>query len=272
MYVMALMDLSKQKKTRKPRKPEISPTKLRIFLTCPLMFKLIYVTKVGRYYYRPNIGDSFGASLHRAIAEFHSSGGHDAHSADQLSEKLRDAWTGVGYECAEQEREHLDLGMRLLQSYYEDSRTGAITLLTEKQLREDMGEFILTGRIDRLDERPDGTLEIIDYKSGRARVTEEEVANDLAMSVYQFLARRKYPGRRVVATIHCLRTGNTASAELSDSDAEELELMVRQVAGDMLAITEETELLPRRTPSCDCCDFSKLCERRARIEGIDWSH
>jgi RecB family exonuclease len=243
---------------------------MRIYLTCPLKYKLMYVTKVGRYYYTPNIGDSFGASLHRAIADFHISGGHETQSPEQLAERLRNTWTSAGYVSNEQEKEHLDLGMQLLTEYYENSRSGAVTILTEKQLREDMGEFILTGRLDRLDEHPDGMLEIIDYKSGRASVSSEQVRDDLAMSIYQLLVRRKYPGHRAIATIHCLRTGNQASAELTDPELEELELMIRQVASDMLSITEETELAPCRVPACECCDFLKICERRARIEEIDF--
>lgn len=235
------------------------------------MYKLTYVTKIARFYYSPNIGDSFGASLHRAIADFHSSGGHDTQTPDQLAERLRNTWTSQGYESSEQEREHLDLGMKMLTSYYENSRTGSVTIATEKQFREDMGEFILTGRIDRLDEHADGTLEVIDYKSGRESVTGEQVANDLAMSIYQLLVKRKNPDRRVIATIHCLRTGNTASAELSAAEHAELELMIRQAAADMLAITEETDLAPCRIPACRCCDFAKICERRARNEGIEWN-
>lgn len=183
----------KPKTPRKPRKPEISPTKIRIFLTCPLMYKLTYVTKVGRFYYAPNVGDSFGGSLHRAIHDFHSAGGHETHTPEQLAERLHSTWTSIGYSSQQEEKEHLELGVRLLQEYYANSQTGATTIFTEKQLKEDMGEFYLVGRIDRLDEHPDGKLEIIDYKSGRMSVSEQEVADDLAMSIYQLLVKRKYP-------------------------------------------------------------------------------
>ena len=32
-----------------------------------------------------------------------------------------------------------------------------------------IGKYILSGRIDRVDQLPDGKLEIIDYKTGRAK-------------------------------------------------------------------------------------------------------
>lgn len=236
------------------------------------MYKLTYVTRVGRFYYTPNIGDSFGSSLHRALQEFHNSGGHESQSSEQLTEMLRQTWVPAGYSSLDEEKEHQELGMRLLEDYHANGGSGSVMLFTEKQLREDMGSFVLTGRIDRLDERPDGVYEIIDYKSGRDCVTEEEVANDLAMSVYQLLAGRKYPGRRVIATIHCLRTGKSASAELSNDELVELEEQIRTVAAEMLEITEDTEIDPEWKPMCERCDYLKICERRARNLEIHWGN
>lgn len=234
------------------------------------MYKFVYVTKIGRYYYSPNIGDSFGGSVHRALHDFHAAGGHQTQTSEQLIEHLRETWVGTGYPSRVEETEHLELGRRILKDYYENAQSGSITLLMERQIREDMGDFVLIGRIDRLDERPDGVLEVIDYKTGRESVTEEEVTNDLAMSVYQLLVRRRYPGKNVVATIHCLRSGQSASAQLSDAEIVELEKMIRLVVADMLRITEETDILPERKPACDRCNFFDLCERRARIMGLEW--
>jgi RecB family exonuclease len=259
-----------KKRVRRPAKPEFSPTKIRTYLICPLMYKFVYVTKIGRYYYSPNIGDSFGGSVHRALHEFHAAGGHQTQTSDQLVERLRETWVGTGYPSKVEETEHLELGRRILEDYYQNERSESITLLMERQIREDMGEFMLVGRIDRLDERSDGMLEVIDYKTGRGTVTEDEVANDLAMSIYQLLVRRRYPGKNVMVTIHCLRSGQSASAALSDAEIVELEEMIRSVVAGMIKITDETDILPERKPACDRCNFFDLCERRARIMGLEW--
>lgn len=270
---MLLNKAGKLRNTRRPRKPEISPTKMRTYLTCPLMYKHVYVTKIGRFYYTPNVGDSLGSSLHRALQEFHTSGAHETRSSEELVESLRSTWVATGYSSSDEEKHHLELGEQMLQEYYESTQKsgqGSVTLFTEKQLRDDMGDFALIGRIDRLDERADGTLEVVDYKSGRESVTSDEVANNLAMSIYQLLVRKSYPGRRVIATIHCLRTGCTASAELTDQELEELEHLVVDVAAEMLKITEETVIDPVLIGACGTCDFCKICQRRAKILGVDW--
>ncbi|MEN6520384.1 MAG: PD-(D/E)XK nuclease family protein [Armatimonadota bacterium] len=268
---MAILQTGKHKKVGKPRKPEISPTKLRMYLGCQLMYKLVYITRVGRYYYSPNIGDSFGGSLHRALNDFHAAGGHETQTPEQLVERMKNTWVGAGYNSREEEKEYIEFGAKILEEYYENLKSvESTTLFTECRLKYDMGDFALVGRIDRLDERSDGALEVIDYKTGRRDVTNEEVANDLAMSIYQLLVKKNYPGKRVVATIQCLSNGRSATAELSDEELLELEEMIRKVAAEMLVITEGTEIPPVRNNICGGCSFFKICERRARISGQEW--
>jgi RecB family exonuclease len=98
--------------------------------------------------------------------------------------------------------------------------------------------------VDRVDEHHDGALEIVDYKSGRESVTEEDVAGSLALGVYQLLLKRKYPDRRVFATLVALRTGSQASHELSGTDQENL-------AAECLETGDRYETRTGKTP-CRC--------------------
>ena len=54
-----------------------------------------------------------------------------------------------------------------------------------------IGPHLLRGRVDRVDRHPDGTYELIDYKTGRAK-TEEELREDVQLSVYQMGARESW--------------------------------------------------------------------------------
>ena len=110
----------------------------------------------------------------------------------------------------------------------------------------------------------------MDYKSGRLGVTEEDVKGALAMSVYQLLAKRNSPDRRVFATIHALRGGVTASASYTDEEMLELEEDLRGVGITILEKDFEAVRpvpLPRVCPSCD---FLPLCTRAWKREGRDY--
>jgi len=86
-----------------PRKFVISPTKLRTFQQCPMMYRLEYVERLGRLYHRARAGHAFGHSLHRALDAFHNAGGADAVSAEELTTSLETVWIAKGYEGTEQE-------------------------------------------------------------------------------------------------------------------------------------------------------------------------
>ena len=257
-----------------PRKPEFSPTRIRIFLTCSMMYRLEYVEKVGRFYHRARAGFTFGSTLHQALQTFHEDGGSAAVSAPELIAKMETVWQSQGYVSAEHEEAHKIEAVRILETYHAASTERAEvtkTFLVEKMVKWDMGLFVLTGRIDRIDEHlEDGALEIVDYKSGRQGVSEADVKSALAMSVYQLLTKRNNPDRRVYATIHALRGGVTASASYSEAEMATLEEELRGI-GTLILETDFESVQPVPLPEeCPDCDFLPLCTRAWKREGRDY--
>ncbi len=258
-----------------PKKPEFSPTRLRSFLSCPMMYRLDYVDKVGKFYHRARAGFTFGSTLHQALQTFHQDGGTAAVSAPELVAKMETVWQSQGYESAAHEAEYKVEAVRILETYHAAAGVRAEEtrpFLIEKMLKWDMGPFVLTGRIDRIDEHlSDGALEIVDYKSGRMGVTEADVKSALAMSIYQLLAKRSNPDRRVYATIHALRGGVTASASYSDEEMLELEEDLRGIGITILEKDFEAVRPVPLPPVCPYCDFLPLCTRAWKREGRDYA-
>ena len=260
--------------SKAPRKPEFSPTRIRTFLSCRMMYRLEYVEKVGRFYHRARAGFTFGSTLHQALQTFHEDGGSAAVSAPELVASLETVWQSQGYESIAHEEAHKVEAVKILQTYHAASEARAEStrpFLIEKMLKWDMGPFVLTGRIDRIDEHSeDGALEIVDYKSGRMTVSEADVKSALAMSVYQLLTKRNNPDRRVYATIHALRGGVTASASYSEEEMDVLEDDLRGI-GILILETDFEVVQPVPLPNeCPHCDFLPLCTRAWRREGRDY--
>lgn len=237
----------------------LSPTRICTYLECPRKYRYVYIDKLPRYF-GARAYFSFGSSLHRALQEYHEAGGAQTQNAEALVSRLEQNWIGAGYESAEDEHARLVQGREILAAYHESAAAQeGVTLYTEKLLRIDMGDYALTGRIDRLDSLPDGGLEVIDYKSGERLPTPEEVADDLPLAIYQLLCVRTFQCPRVKASIHHLRTGSKVSTVRT---AHEVEPVAESIDALFTRIRDEAHYDPVEGDHCRHCDFLDRCRRR----------
>lgn len=250
-----------------PRKPTLSPTRIRTFLDCAVKYRFIYIDKIGKFYLRSRAGFSFGSTLHHVLQEFHEEGA--THTAEEMVTRLETNWIAAGYETSEQEERHRAAGEQIVQAYHaahqERAEQQVETWATEKTITCDMGRFKLSGRVDRIDRHADGRLEIIDYKSGRMETSSEEVASSLAMNCYQLILHRLYPDTPIFATIYCLRSGAEASYALEGEAREEFEQDILEL-GHTILDTDYAPLLPVPVPACEDCDFFSRCSRFWRVQ------
>lgn len=247
---------------RAAQKPKFSPTRINTYLECAVKYRYVYIDKIGRFYQKPKAGYSLGTSLHKVLADFYGDGARQ--TQEEMKASLLKNWVSAGYESSDQESKSLETGSEMVITYHsaelkhKENRLETVAL--EKTFNYDMGRFTLTGRIDRLDRLLDGSMEIVDYKSGRLEVSEAEVYNDMAMCCYQLLVARLYPGVTVKSTIYCLRTGVFASATLPEEELLHFEQRVRAICHEILD-EDLTNATQERIDICDTCDFLPICTR-----------
>jgi len=250
------------------RKPTLSPSKFTTFLACPTKYYWTYLDPRGKWYLRSKNYYSFGTTLHLVLQRFHDSNDTGVTTVEEAVAAVEDSWIDAGYSSAQEMQEALGEGKSIIEAYVERVQAqpvAATTIFFEKLLRKDQGDWVLTGRVDRVDEHPDGTIEVVDYKSRRQGVTSEEIASDLAMSVYQVLLKEQFPDRPVRATILALRTGVSATASLDDSQREEFENDLRALAREILD-RDFTGHEPTPKALCASCDFLALCSKEPKFQ------
>ncbi len=246
----------------KTRKPSLSPTRILSYLECAVKYKYVYIDKIGRFYFKAKPQLSFGSSLHHVLQTFHEQGA--SHTQEEMVSTLETQWISAGYTSKEEEAKQRETGAEIVQAYHSAHQERIIaqveTIATEKTISCDLGAFKLSGRVDRIDKHPDGTLEIVDYKSGRWEVAEEQVYNDFAMRCYQLILSDLYPDTPITATIYCLRSGISATTRL---DSEEMSLFREEVTllGEEILNYDYTELIPEPIEVCSECEFLRLCKR-----------
>ncbi|HWD40871.1 MAG TPA: PD-(D/E)XK nuclease family protein [Fimbriimonas sp.] len=245
------------------RKPTLSPSKITTYLACPVKYRWTYVDSRGKWYLRARSYYSFGTTLHHVLQRFHDSEDTGVNTTGEVLAAYEESWIDAGFSSAEEMAEAYGEGKLILERHVEEVQrrpATAKTLFVERQLRWDAGQFVLVGRLDRVDEYEDGSLEIVDYKSGRESVDEDDVRFDLALGCYQLLLKKKLPDRDVRATLVALRSGQSASASLSDAELDELEADILKL-GAIILDEEFYELTPKLKPLCHGCDYLPLCKR-----------
>ena len=236
------------------------------YLACPMKYLWTYVDARGKWYLKAKSYYSFGTTLHKVLERFHDSGDSGVTTVGDALKVYEESWLEAGYSSPEEMQEAFGEGREIVINTIEEELRrdpDVRTVAVEKFLRSDLGPFVLIGRIDRIDQYPDGTLEIVDYKSGRWQVTEDDVKSDLAMACYQLLIRKNFPGVPVKATIHALKAKMKATASMTDAELASFEADIRLLGEQMLATTIEDHS-PSVKPLCEDCDFLTLCKKDPR--------
>ena len=123
----------------------------------------------------------------------------------------------------------------------------------ERSFAFKLGPHLLRGRVDRVD-RPDGTYELIDYKTGKAK-TEDELREDVQLSLYQMGARESWRLETSAQSYFYVLTGEKVPVEHSDEELERVQATVAEIAGGILKQASS----PRPRRDLRFCDYRIIC-------------
>jgi DNA helicase-2/ATP-dependent DNA helicase PcrA len=123
-----------------------------------------------------------------------------------------------------------------------------------------LGEHSLKGAIDRIDECPDGSVVIIDYKTGRAKESGALESDDKEqLRIYQLAMEER--GMRVSS----LRLSYVLHGVLAEVDMLEggEKAAFKASLQDRMSAILASEFPPKPEPFvCRYCDFRNICEFR----------
>ncbi len=242
----------------------LSYSQIETFRLCPLHYKLRYMFNIPT---PPSASLSFGTSVHDALHDF-----YELHSAGEkvtkalLLTRLTDRWKKEGYESKRYEADMKKRGEQYLSEYFDkefDPHTN-IAALEQPFVVPVMHEgktIKIGGKIDRVDIRPDGTLEIIDYKTGRMP-SKREVDANLQLSMYA-LAASEIPavpfGKKPEDIILSLYFFDTQTRISTTRTAEQLQKEKVTIV-DIAKQIEESDFRCSGNLLCSDCEYKLFCK------------
>jgi RecB family exonuclease len=240
---------------------KLSYTALKTFQQCHFRYHLRYNRGLPS---RPRPAAQSSRALHGALRLFHQ--GLKRHPADcpglfpeaavsleRLLEHLRGYYDNPTRPLTEQQYQE---SRQLLTRYWEAHRGRFPTpYLLEEKFTLHVASFALTGRIDRVDDTPDG-FEIIDYKLAQRGVA---APDPLQLDVYQlgFQAATGEAAKKL--SFYYLRTGQKETLEADKPEVAQAR--VRALCRD---ISREQAFAPHEGVWCTNCDFQEFCPVKAR--------
>lgn len=265
----------KSSQEKYPLPDKFSFSQLSAFSTCPLQYKFAFVLKI------PADGDKssliFGKVLHNTLYNFllpamneklfqEALSPTDKSKASLFSKKrlldlYKEFWQEDGYRSKEDKESYRKRGTESLTIFfnnYQKEKPEAILML-EKDFNFKINKEIIRGAIDRIDLLKDGTLEIIDYKTGNTKES-LQFKDKRQLILYQLFLEESLNKKVSRLSYYFLESGEKLSFTATEKDINKLRL---EIISEIAAIKKREF---KATPSmlCDYCDFKSICEFRQK--------
>jgi len=236
-----------------------SPLRFRVFDACRLRYRYQYLDRIPARL-RPQ--DTAGSLVHRVLCDFFSKLAPEERSGERLVRMFEEGWEALSpryrrMKGVDQLRED---SIAQLKRFAAQHDLSAIPLLVEPYFQVEVASGVtLFGRVDRIDEEADGSLHVIDYKTG-AHSDEVDVGQ---LRLYAIMAEESL--RRPVSRLSFwhLDDGLVWTAEFSDEDK-------RRARSEMLDAVERmnavNEFPAHIGPHCGHCPYLYACTERTEIQ------
>jgi RecB family exonuclease len=274
-----------------------TPTKLDTWLSCPRRFRFSYLDRRPKG--PPWAHNSVGAAVHNALRDWWLLP-VERRTPDGAEDLVARSWLTDGFRDDAQAAQWRDRAATMTSAYVVTLDPHDEPAGVERTVGTATHGMALSGRVDRIDRRAsaDGGTElvIVDYKTGRHPLDDNDAKSSLALAVYVVAARRTLRTRSRRVELHHLPTGTVAAHEHTDESLERhlgragdiaVEASAAQDAwrsrladraedaaqGDAAAIEAIDAVFPARPgPSCSWCDFRRSCPagREASTELAPW--
>jgi len=251
-----------------------SYSKLERFKKCPLNYYFYYLDPKWKGYKKPKDYNTKGTAVHGAITLFY----HlkpEQRNFQNLKDCLYQAWFSEvdpskkpplgeigGFNNLAHERRVYSEALKALRNFFNlGDHNPPLFYLPTKNIRYSFSDyedsiqpldeqFFISGKFDRIDKLQDGTLRIIDFKTGRKN------QDRFQLNFYRILAELNFKMPVSLVSFYYLAKGEIVNFSVSNNT---FQVMKEEILERLKMIESAKEFPPKPSRLCAYCDFKEIC-------------
>jgi DNA helicase II / ATP-dependent DNA helicase PcrA len=237
-----------------PEPLKLSSSAVVNYRKCPQQYAFSYLWSLKE---GPRATLSFGSVIHTTIKRFMEQLRKGTKLPFEEVQRIYETeWTSAGYEDDYQEAEYKKDGLEQLKAFHAAMLEGPPDVLEQEkgfELPLDK-DVILTGRLDQVNSLGGKDVEIVDYKTGKAK-KEADARKDLQLSIYALAAKEIFEWNPVRLVFHYLQNNERQVTTRDAKQIAEAERIIQETAADIRG----REFHPKPGFACRNCAYKPIC-------------
>lgn len=240
----------------------LSATAVKTYMDCPLKFKFANILQVPE---PPRKYFDLGTAVHAVAQHLTEMQKEGVQPTEQLAfELLSKEWSSNAFQSETEERQSKEKAKEMIRTYLRwlDANPNA-PVSVEQPFQVEIGGVPFKGFIDRIERRPDGEYEVIDFKTGGVYENSRSIKEDPQMNVYALGVQKLYGRLPKKASLFYVREDEIVPYEVSESQVDKVRVVMEGVTA---AILEEKFEATPSFKACRSCPYWDICDSKETEE------
>lgn len=250
-----------------------TPSRLVSWSDCPRRYRMTYLDRPPLQKGPAWAHNTVGAVAHLALARWWDLP-VQRRNGPAARALLEQAWQTDGFADDAQAHRWKGFAGEMVERYADGLDPDEDPVGIERTVAFKTEALAVSGRVDRVDRRGE-ELVVVDYKTGRSRLTDDDARGSLALALYALACARTLRLPCTKVELHHLPTGKVLAWEHTPEGlarhVRRAESIAREAVAAKQALddgAEADELFPARSSSlCGWCDFVRHCPEGLAASG-----